>query len=77
MRIGVVGMGWVGSSVAISTLQSGLPTELPTELRGPQLAVAMRTDKKIAGGRVRFVAIEDIGRTRTVELAGSEIVKHL
>lgn len=28
MKIGVVGMGWVGSSVAMSTLQSGLPTEL-------------------------------------------------
>jgi len=57
--------------------RAGLPTELPAELRGPQLAVTMRTDKKVAGGRVRFVAIEDIGRTRTVELAGSEIVKHL
>jgi 3-dehydroquinate synthase len=57
--------------------RAGLPTELPTELRGPQLAVAMRTDKKMAGGRVRFVAIEDIGRTRFVDLASSEIVKHL
>jgi 3-dehydroquinate synthase len=57
--------------------RAGLPTELPTELRGPQLAVAMRTDKKMAGGRVRFVAVEDIGRTKLVELASSEIVKHL
>jgi hypothetical protein len=31
----------------------------------------------MAGGRVRFVAIEDIGRTRFVDLASSEIVKHL
>jgi len=28
MKIGIVGMGWVGSSVAVSTLHSGLPTEL-------------------------------------------------
>lgn len=28
MRIGIIGMGWVGSSVAISTLQAGVPTEL-------------------------------------------------
>lgn len=28
MKIGIVGMGWVGCSVAISTLHSGLPTEL-------------------------------------------------
>jgi 3-dehydroquinate synthase len=55
----------------------GLPTGLPPELRGPELVVAMRSDKKMAGGRVRFVAIEDIGRTRLVDLAGSEIVKHL
>jgi 3-dehydroquinate synthase len=57
--------------------RAGLPTELPIELRGPQLAAAMRTDKKMAGGRVRFVAVEDIGRTRLVELASSEIVKLL
>jgi 3-dehydroquinate synthase len=57
--------------------RAGLPIELPAELRGPQLAVAMRTDKKVTGGRVRFVAVEDIGRTRLVELASSEIVKHL
>ena len=28
MRIGIVGMGWVGSSVAISTLHSGVASEL-------------------------------------------------
>ncbi|MEQ1868931.1 MAG: L-lactate dehydrogenase [Vicinamibacterales bacterium] len=28
MKIGIIGMGWVGSSVAISTLHSGLATEL-------------------------------------------------
>jgi L-lactate dehydrogenase len=28
MKIGVIGMGWVGSSVAISTLHTGIATEL-------------------------------------------------
>lgn len=28
MKIGIIGMGWVGSSVAISTLHTGLPGEL-------------------------------------------------
>ena len=28
MRIGLIGMGWVGSSVAISTLHSGVATDL-------------------------------------------------
>ena len=28
MKIGIIGMGWVGSSVAISTLHTGVATEL-------------------------------------------------
>ena len=28
MRVGIIGMGWVGSSIAISTLHSGVATEL-------------------------------------------------
>jgi hypothetical protein len=28
MKIGIIGMGWVGSSVAISTLHTGIATEL-------------------------------------------------
>lgn len=28
MKIGIVGMGWVGSSIAISTLHSGVPNQL-------------------------------------------------
>jgi 3-dehydroquinate synthase len=67
----------VADRVQALLARAGLPTELPAELRGPRLAVAMRTDKKMAGGRVRFVAVEDIGRTRLVELASSEIVTHL
>jgi 3-dehydroquinate synthase len=67
----------LGARVQALLGRAGLPTALRGELRGPQLAAAMRTDKKVAGGRVRFVAIEDIGRTRLVELASSEIVKQL
>jgi len=47
------------------------------ELRTPALAAAMQRDKKAASGRVRFVAVERIGRTRFVELTGSEILRHL
>ena len=32
----------------------------------------MRADKKSAGGRIRFVAVEAIGRVRLVELTGTE-----
>lgn len=57
--------------------RAGLPVEMPEELRTPGLAAAMQRDKKAAGGRVRFVAVERIGRTRFVELTGSEVLRHL
>jgi len=37
----------------------------------------MRTDKKSAARRIRFVCREEIGRTSFVELSGQEIVNHL
>ncbi|HWP64328.1 MAG TPA: 3-dehydroquinate synthase [Candidatus Limnocylindria bacterium] len=74
--LGIAPAGLAGRVQAVLE-RAGLPTALPSELRGPQLAVAMRTDKKAAGGKIRFVAVEDVGRTRLVELASSEIVKLL
>jgi len=32
-------------------------------------------DKKMAGGKVKFVCVEDFGRTRFVELTGKEIAE--
>jgi 3-dehydroquinate synthase len=55
----------------------GLPTAVPSELRTPALAAAMQRDKKARGGRIRFVAVESIGRTRFVDIDGSEILKLL
>jgi 3-dehydroquinate synthase len=57
--------------------RAGLPTELPGDLTPAALALAMQSDKKAAGGRIRFVATEGIGRTRFVELTTTEIVNHL
>ncbi|MFN8543525.1 MAG: 3-dehydroquinate synthase [Candidatus Binatia bacterium] len=57
--------------------RAGLPTEIPSDLRPQALALAMQADKKAAAGRIRFVAVEAIGRTRLVELTASEIVSHL
>lgn len=42
----------------------GLPTELPSDLRGEPLAIAIESDKKAAGGEIRFICLEGIGRTR-------------
>ena len=45
--------------------------------RAPALALAMRGDKKSRGGKIRFVAVETIGRVRLVELTGEEIAARL
>jgi 3-dehydroquinate synthase len=57
--------------------RAGLPTDIPPGLTPAALALAMRSDKKSVGRRIRFVCLEDIGRTAFVELSGEEIVSHL
>jgi 3-dehydroquinate synthase len=56
--------------------RAGLPTEIPKELVGRHLALAVETDKKVSGGKVKFVCIEDIGRTRFELLSGDEVLSH-
>ncbi|MGH3642013.1 MAG: 3-dehydroquinate synthase [Mycobacterium sp.] len=59
----------------IALLQrAGLPVEIPEELIGRHLVLAVETDKKMSGGKVKFVCLEDIGRTRFVPLSGDEIL---
>ncbi len=41
------------------------------------LLLAISESKESAAGRIRFVCLEDIGRTAFVELSGQEIVNHL
>jgi 3-dehydroquinate synthase len=55
----------------------GLPTEIPRELVGRHLALAIEADKKVSGGKVKFVCIEDIGRVRFEYLSGDEVLAHL
>jgi 3-dehydroquinate synthase len=55
--------------------RAGLPVDVPAELMGPPLARAIETDKKAAGGKVKFVCIEDLGRTRFEYLTAEEIAK--
>jgi L-lactate dehydrogenase len=44
MKVAIVGMGWVGSSIAISTLQSGVASELLLNDVRPELAVGEAMD---------------------------------
>jgi 3-dehydroquinate synthase len=54
--------------------RAGLPVEIPEELVGNPLALAMETDKKAAGGKIRFVCLEEIGKARFEFLTAEEIV---
>jgi len=54
----------------------GLPSEIPDDVRGEPLALAMRTDKKARGGAIKFVCIEGIGKTRFERLSCEDIVKY-
>jgi 3-dehydroquinate synthase len=55
----------------------GLPTDIPADLRGEPLALAMRTDKKTRGRAIKFVCIEGIGKTRFERLTCEEIVRYV
>ena len=57
--------------------RASLPTEIPEGMTPTALALAMQTDKKSVDGRIRFVCVEEIGRTSFVELTAQEIVNHL
>jgi 3-dehydroquinate synthase len=57
--------------------RAGLPTAMPAEITAEALAGAMQHDKKSAGGRIRFVVLQEIGRTAFVELSRFDIVKYL
>ncbi|HEY8517380.1 MAG TPA: 3-dehydroquinate synthase [Candidatus Binatia bacterium] len=51
----------------------GLPTDIPVDLGRPALALAVEADKKRSQGRVKFVCLEDLGRTRFERLSTEEL----
>jgi 3-dehydroquinate synthase len=53
----------------------GLPTRIPAGLGPQEIALAIETDKKSAGGRIKFVALAGIGRTRFESLTPLEIAE--
>lgn len=55
--------------------RAGLPVEVPRELVGAHLALAVERDKKVSGGKVKFICLEDLGRTRFEYLTGNEIAE--
>jgi 3-dehydroquinate synthase len=56
--------------------RAGLPVEIPREVMGRHLALAIEADKKVAGGMVRFVCVSEIGRTVFDQLSAAEIAQY-
>jgi 3-dehydroquinate synthase len=56
---------------------AGLPSDIPGDVSLTGLIQAMEVDKKAAGGKIKFVMCEGIGRTRFHWLAPSEILRGL
>lgn len=50
-----------------------LPVDMPKDISGRPLALAIRADKKAAGDKIRFVCIDEIGQTRFDFLTAEEI----
>ena len=57
--------------------QTGLPTEVPSAVAMPSLIQAMEVDKKAAGGQIKFVMCNGIGKTRFHLLSPREILAGL
>lgn len=55
--------------------RTGLPVEIPQELLQRNLALAIDADKKVSGGKIKFVCISEIGRTVFDYLAATEIAQ--
>jgi 3-dehydroquinate synthetase len=56
---------------------AGLPDEIPPGVSPQSLIEAMEVDKKVAGGKIRFVMCGGIGKTRFHWLAPDEILSAL
>ena len=56
---------------------AGLPVKIPGDIPLHRLVQAMEIDKKAAGGKIKFVMCEGIGKTRFHWLAPEEILRAL
>jgi 3-dehydroquinate synthetase len=56
--------------------RAGLPVEMPADLVGQHLALAIGSDKKMSADRVKFVCIQAIGQACFDNLTGEEVLRH-
>jgi len=57
--------------------KAGLPTEIPADVSVAHLIQAMEVDKKAAGGKIKFVMCDGMGKTRFHWLAPADILAGL
>lgn len=57
--------------------KAGLPVTVPKELKDEYLLRSMAIDKKTSGGKIKFVCIEELGKTRFDYLTIEEIGGYL
>ena len=57
--------------------KAGLPVEIPPGVLPQNLIQAMEVDKKVAGGKIKFIMCEGIGKTRFHWLAPNEVLSAL
>lgn len=71
------GRGWLpaatGRRIEALLRRYGLPTAVPEGLAPSALARAMEADKKRSAGKVRFVCLEGLGRTRFEALSTADL----
>jgi 3-dehydroquinate synthase len=53
----------------------GLPTQVPSELAVEAISLTIEADKKAAGGMIKFVCLEELGRTRFEPLSAADIAR--
>ncbi len=63
--------------VAALVRKAGLPVEIPPGVLPQNLIQAMEVDKKVAGGKIKFIMCEGIGKTRFHWLAPNEVLSAL
>jgi 3-dehydroquinate synthase len=57
--------------------KAGLPVDVPKDIKGDHLLFGLATDKKMAGGKIKFVCVEDFGKTCFEMLETKEIGTYL
>lgn len=57
--------------------RAGLPVDIPLDIAQEHLRTGIGADKKVSAGKVKFVCLEQLGKTRFELVSAAEIVRHV